>query len=122
MESRIPRVVLVLAADPVVGALLGVLIELAGEAPWYPEPAEAPVDAIARVRAPLICLDCNHDLACEDEAYEAADRVGSAILLFGHHGDRARMERMVQERDAHVLALPMAPAALGRLLDEALAA
>ncbi len=122
MTRQITRVVLIVSADAVIGAMLGMLVELAGELPKFPEHGEAPADAIRRVRAPLVCLDCNHDSACEDHAYTAAGQVRSEILLFAHEAGRERLERMARERDVHVLRLPIEPAVLLQRFEEVLAA
>ncbi len=122
MDSRIKREVLIIAADCVVGALLGVLVEISGDQPRFSEVGETPLAAIERLRAPLVLIDCDHDAACEDAAYEAASRIGSEVILFGHEKDRERIISMGKERDVHTLSLPVDPAALGRLIDHVLAA
>ena len=75
--------ILLLARDPIVGALLGMFVELAGHTPVFPDPDEQPVDAIARMR-PLfvVLLDGSLDAAQSDLffAQAARKRVGLAIL------------------------------------------
>lgn len=122
MKDRIGRIVLVIAADVVIGAFLGILVELAGDRPRFGAHGESVPETIRRVRAPIILLDCEHDEACEDHAYEAAEEVGSEVIVFGHEDDRERTERMANERDVYQMSLPIAPAELVQLLDEVLAA
>ncbi|MDQ6828866.1 MAG: hypothetical protein M3081_08370 [Gemmatimonadota bacterium] len=122
MKDRIGRIVLVIAADAVIGAFLGILVELAGDRPRFGAHRESVGDAIRRVKAPVVLLDCDHDAACEDHAYAAAEEVGSEIVVFGHEDDRERIERMANERDVYQMSLPIAPTELVRLLDEVLAA
>ncbi|MDQ6827920.1 MAG: hypothetical protein M3081_03545 [Gemmatimonadota bacterium] len=116
------RIVLIVAVDPVVAALLGLLGEFAGEAPQFPAPGEVPADAIRRVRAAVVFLDCHHDVACEDHAYAAADEVGSEVLLFAHERERHHLERMAAARNAHALRLPIHPHQLASRVSEVLAA
>ncbi len=122
MDRRIKREVLIIAADCVVGALLGMLVEISGDEPRFSNNGESPHAAIERLRAPLVLLDCDHDVACEDSAYEAASRTGSEVVLFGHEKDRERITSMGKERDVHTLSLPVDPATLTRLIDHVLAA
>jgi hypothetical protein len=122
MDRRIRRVILVIAADAVVGALLGLLIELAGDQPRFPAAGELPADAIRRIRPPVIFLDCDHDAACEDLAYHAADAVSAQVVLFAHVGSRERLQKMATERDTHTLALPVASDELTALVDRVLTA
>src|SRR5690348_1738141 len=86
--------VLVIATDVVIGALLASLAELAGYAPVFPELTERPLEAITRLRPHIVLLDCDHDVACEDEAYSRAAETGSRIILFtasSTHEDAAAM-------------------------------
>lgn len=120
--TRSGRDVLVVGADAVVGALLGLLVELAGDRPLFPDLGESPHDAIARLRPPLVLLDCNHDAACEDAAYERAAHMGTEVVLFAHHEDVDRLERMAGQRSAHALRLPVPPTTLGDFVTTVLAA
>ncbi|HEX6965792.1 MAG TPA: hypothetical protein VF166_08325 [Gemmatimonadaceae bacterium] len=99
--------VLVIATDIVIGALLASLAELAGYTPVFPALTERPLEAITRLRPPLVLLDCDHDLACEDEAYARAAETGSRIILFTASSTLEDAERMAAQRGVTSFAFPI---------------
>ena len=61
----------------------------------------------ARVRPHLLLLDCEHDAACEDDAYRAAASVGARVLLFTPSRSRAEVADFAAERGLRSIALPI---------------
>src|SRR5690348_5432788 len=102
-----PPPVLVIATDIVISALLASLAELAGYMPVFPELSEHPLAAITRLRPPIVLLDCDHDLACEDEAYARAAETGSRIILSTASDTHADAERMALQRGVTSFAFPI---------------
>lgn len=99
--------VLVIATDIVIGALLASLAELAGCVPVFPALTERPLEAITRLRPRIVLLDCDHDLACEDEAYARAAETGSKIILFTASSTLADAEQMAAQRGVLSFAFPI---------------
>jgi DNA-binding NtrC family response regulator len=108
--------VLVIAHDVVIGALLASMAELTGYEPVFPEPAEPALEAITRLRPPLVLLDCDHNAACEDEAYARAEAAGSTVILFTAMQSRYEAERMATQRGLTAFALPIHYQELARKL------
>ena len=117
--------VLVIATDPVVGALLGMLLDPAHYEPTFPQHGERPEDALARVRPPLvILLDGAQEAARSDLFLARAQRSRAALVLFAPPGDTAATEATrasARTRGVPWVALPIDRAALTRALTEALA-
>jgi CheY-like chemotaxis protein len=99
--------ILVIAKEPLIRTLMCSLVELSGHAPTVPCADESPVEAITRVRPQLLLLDCEHDIACEEDAYDAAARVGAAVLLFSPARTREEAEHFAAARGLRSLALPI---------------
>jgi hypothetical protein len=74
--------VLILAREPIIAALLGLLVESERFEPIFAQADERPEDAVARVRPPLILmLDCTLDAARSDIFFAKAARVRARIVL-----------------------------------------
>ncbi|HEX5437247.1 MAG TPA: hypothetical protein VFW98_08805 [Gemmatimonadaceae bacterium] len=99
--------VLVIAHDVVIGALLASLAELAGHTPVFPKVTEAPLDAITRLRPAFVLLDCDHDIACEDEAYARAAQAGSTVILFSGMRSEREVAAMAAERGLASFSFPI---------------
>ena len=113
--------VLVLAPDPVLSALLGMLLEMDGYVPAFPAPGEAAEQALARVRSPLVvCADCEIPEVQSDLFYARLARSSTRIVLFGTPGSEDKMREIASGRAAHYFTLPTDRATLGRVLEDAL--
>jgi DNA-binding NtrC family response regulator len=99
--------VLVVAEDVVIGALLASMAELAGYTPIFPKQTERALEAITRLRPPLVLLDCAHNEACEDEAYARAAEVGSKVILFSAMHTRHEAEQIAAKRGVPAFVLPI---------------
>ena len=97
---------LVVALDTFGAALIGTLVELAGHRPRFPHPGEPPLEAITRLRPELVLLDCDHDLACEEEGYERARSVGARVLLFTPTRTAKEIAALARERGVPWVRLP----------------
>ena len=114
--------VLVIATDPVVGALLGMLLDPAQYEPVFPQHGERPEDALARVRPPLvILLDGAQEAARSDLFLARAQRSRAALLLFAPTGEAGATPAAADTRGVPWIALPIDRAGLSRALGEALA-
>jgi DNA-binding NtrC family response regulator len=85
-----PGPILIFADQPVVAALVGMLIELTGRNPVFPQPGERPVDALRRVRPlAVVLVDVTLDEARSDILFAAAARNHVGTVIFGP-ANRAR--------------------------------
>ena len=73
-----------LAREAVIGALVGMLLELEDYEPVFPAPDERPEDAIRRLRPPLIVvLDGQLPEASSDLFHLRCTQSGARVCLFG---------------------------------------
>lgn len=76
--------ILVLAREPIVAALVGMLVEMVGRTPVFAESDEAPSDALLRLRPLAVLLvDASIDAARSDLFFAIAARHGVRIAVFG---------------------------------------
>lgn len=112
--------VLVLAREPVIAALLGMLIELEGYHPHFPADGESVDDALARLRPPIIlCADCELAEVPTDLFFARAARARARVVLFGSPAAAAEVRELAAERGLPFFLLPTDLDALARALDEA---
>lgn len=113
-------VALICAREPLVGALLGMLAEVAQYAPAFPEPHERPEDALARVR-PLVVvlLDGSLEAARSDLFFALAAKRRVGIVIFDAHGHAPELAALALRRGIPWLEMPSNAAALRRVLDAA---
>ncbi len=113
--------ILVIAKHPVLGALLGSLVELAGHEPVFPDPDEAAGEALLRLRPSLTLLDCAHDAARADEIYRQAAVLNAPVLLFSSSRTHTEADSMAARRGVKAFVLPIQFRAFERLLSASLA-
>jgi DNA-binding NtrC family response regulator len=99
--------ILVIAKESLIQTLMCSLVELAGHTATVPLSDEAVAVAIRRVRPHLLLLDCEHDAACEEEAYEAASTVHAEVLIFTPARTRAEVADFAAGRGLRSMALPI---------------
>lgn len=105
--SETPSTILVIAKEPLIQTLMCSLVDLSGHHAVQPRSDESVAASIARVRPRLILLDCEHDDACEDDAYRAATSVGATVLLFTPSRSRDEVADLAAERGLQSMALPI---------------
>ena len=115
------RSILVIAKHPVLGALLGSLVELAGHEPVFPDLGEAAGEAILRLRPSLALLDFAHDAAWDDETYRQAAVLGAPVLLFSSSRTQTEADSIAAGRGVKAFVLPIQFRAFERLLSASLA-
>ena len=107
MTDTTPSTILVIAKEPLIQTLMCSLVDLSGHSATQPRSDESVAAAIDRVRPQLLLLDCEHDCACEQEAYDAAASVGSEVLLFTPARTTAEVADFAKERGLRSMALPI---------------
>jgi hypothetical protein len=112
--------VLVLAADPVVAALQGVLVELAGGTPAFARDGERPEESIARLRPPAVVLvDATLEATRSDVFLASAARARVPMATFETPGSAPVLGSRTAGRGIPHLALPFTVAELEDALREA---
>ncbi len=102
-----PSTILVIAKEPLIQTLMCSLVDLSGHRAVRPRADETVVGSICRVRPHLLLLDCEHDAACEEEAYAAAASVGAEVLLFTPARTNAEVADFARGRGLRSMALPI---------------
>lgn len=117
--------VLVVAADPLVAALVGMLLEPASWEPAFPLPGERPEDALARLRPPVVLLlDGEHAAARSDLFLARVQRARAGLVLFTpppHVPGTGIAESAARVRGVPCVAMPVDRGALTRAIEAALA-
>lgn len=109
--------VLIVCADPLVAALLGIFVELVHHRPLFPEPGERPEDAIERFR-PLAIVLVDGDLAvvASDLFLAAAARAKVGLAILGLPPSAARVRDLAEARGVPYFDFPASVAELERVL------
>jgi len=114
--------VLILSPQPMAGALLGMLVELAQLEPVFAQPEERPEDALTRVLPLLVILaDAQVDAFRSDLFLARAQHRGVEVIAFGH-GPNDPSAAWANQHDVPYLELPTDAETFGRLLDRAVRA
>jgi DNA-binding NtrC family response regulator len=102
-----PSTILVIAKAALIQTLMCSLVELSGHNATQARGSETVTAAIQRVRPDLLLLDCEHDCACEQEAYDAAVSVGAEVLLFTPARTNDEVADFARVRGLRSMALPI---------------
>jgi hypothetical protein len=112
--------ILVIAREPLVAALVGLLLELAKYEPAFAHPDESPDEAIRRVRPILVLLlDGSADEASSDVFH--ARLKGTPVVLFATPKTEASVRALANDRGVPWFTLPVSGQVLGRVILEAVA-
>lgn len=112
--------ILILAREPLVAALVGLLLEVAKYEPAFARPDESPEEAIRRVRPFLVLLlDGSMEEAGSDVFH--ARLKGTPIVLFATPRTEVAVRAVATDRGLPWVTLPVTGEVLGRLILEAVA-
>lgn len=113
--------VLILAREPLVAALVGMLLELEKYEPAFALPDEPPEEAVRRVRPLLVLLlDASFDEARSDVFH--ARLKGTPVVLFATPSTEASVRASANERRLPWFTMPVNRETLARVMREAVAA
>lgn len=111
--------VLILSQQPLVAALLGMMLELEQFEPAFAQPGEGPEDALARLRPLLvILLDGDLEAARSDLFFARAARRGVRVILFSPPGSEGDVEALAEGRSVGWFTLPIDRSTLARLIGD----
>lgn len=109
--------VLIVATDPLAGALLGAAVELAGYQPLFPREGEGAREALGRAKPCAVLIDCDSDDACSESFLGPAMMVGANIAIFTSSRSRRTLEPIAAEYGVRLFELPIEVTDLKALLD-----
>lgn len=111
--------VLILTPQPLLAALLGMLMELEQFEPAYAAPDERPEDALARIRPLLVVvLDGDLEAAHSDLFFARAAKRGVRVVLFQPPGSGTDVRALAEARQLQWFTLPIDRRNLARLLGD----
>jgi hypothetical protein len=117
MTAALNRV-LVLAMEPVIAALVGMLLETTGRLPVFAEPAEGPTDALERLRPiAIVLVDIEIPDVRSDLFFGAASKWGVRIAVFGHESHAREIAEIAGGRSVPWFTSPPTVAQLRTALD-----
>jgi hypothetical protein len=109
---------LIVARDPMTGALIGSLVEVSGFQPVFPTPVEDVSDAIARIQPNVVLLDC--DAGDEERCVEPVAVYGGAVVLFSPWRPEADLTTTASRLGLRHFTLPIQWMTFRRLLRDAI--
>jgi DNA-binding NtrC family response regulator len=107
--------VLILAREEVVAALLGLMVELRGLQPKFPERTEPVEDAISREKPDTVIIDCDHP-DCKDALVEAIMKTGAVPILFSPFRMQSEVRSVAARHGLRSFTLPTDVDSFGKLL------
>jgi hypothetical protein len=101
--------ILILSDEPVVAALVGLLIELTGREPVFPDANESAADAVERLRPlAVVLVDCAYAAARSDVFFALAAQKRLAVAVFGPDAKARDIGEIAARRSIPWLVLPPA--------------
>lgn len=107
---------LILAREEVVAALLGLLVELKGFKPCFPERHQSPADAISGGRFALVVIDCDYP-GCDEELLGRIDASAARAVFFSPLRRREEVNDLAAHYAARWFTLPTDPESFGKILE-----
>jgi DNA-binding response OmpR family regulator len=108
--------VLIVAREEVVAALLGLMVELRGLHPRFPEAGEAIERAIGRFGPTAVVLDCDHP-DCDEDLLETIKRAGAKPILFSPYRLQPEVQNVAARLGTKSFTLPTDPDTFAKVLD-----
>lgn len=120
MATRAVGSVLIFARDPIIAALVGLLVELTGRQPAFARQGERHIDALRRVRpAAMVLVDVSLDEARSDIFFAAASKVRVPAVIFGAESRARDVGEIAADRGIPWFMIPPEPAHLAAALEAA---
>lgn len=112
--------ILVLAREPLIAALVGMLLELEKYEPAFARPEEAPEEALRRVRPFLVLLLDGAFEEANSDVFHARLK-GIPVVLFAAPSSEAEVRAIADARDIPWFAMPVDHQTLARVVREVVA-
>jgi CheY-like chemotaxis protein len=118
MSAAVVHRVLVLSDEPVVAALVGILVEVAGRTPVFAEPEESATDALERLRPlSVVLVDVAMGASHSDLFFAAAAKSGIGVAVFGPDMRSRDIAEIASARNVPWFTMPPTAEQLARALD-----
>ena len=118
MCAAVVHRVLVLSDEPVVAALVGLLVEVAGRTPVFASPGESSTDALERLRPlSVVLVDVEMGASHSDLFFAAAAKWGIGIAVFGPEMHAREIAEIASARNAPWFTMPPTAGQMTTTLD-----
>lgn len=118
MSAAVVHRVLVLSDEPVVAALVGILVEIAGRTPVFAEPVESATDALERLRPlSVVLVEVTLGSARSDLFFAAAAKSGIGVAVFGPVERAREIAEIAGSRNVPWFTMPPSREQLATALD-----
>jgi DNA-binding NtrC family response regulator len=114
--GAMPSPVLVVSTDPLLGALLGAMIELSGDRPVFHEGFDSLQAAVDAHRPRVILIDVDHPDGTSIEFMRRQWRAGIAVVLYGPRERAEDALHVVGPSSSSWLGLPIGYDTLARTI------
>lgn len=108
---------MIIARDPMTGALIGSLVEVSGFEPVFPSPSDDIRAAIAAVQPSVVLMDCDADEG--ESCIEPVGTYGGTIILFSPWRVEPEVREIATRLGLRHFALPIAWSEFRRLIQQA---
>jgi hypothetical protein len=99
--------VLILSSEPLIAALVGLLVETVGRNAVFAAPGEQPGEAVARLRPlAVVLVDCSMDAARSDLFFAVLARHGIGSIVFGSEHQARAIAEIAAARSLPWLTVP----------------
>jgi CheY-like chemotaxis protein len=120
MSAAAVHRVLVLSDEPLVAALVGILVEVAGRTPVFADPGEAATDALERLRPlSVVLVDVAMGASHSDLFFAAAAKSGIGVAVFGPDMRSREIAEIASARNVPWFTIPPTAEQLSIALDVA---
>jgi len=107
--------VLILAREELISALLGLLVETTGHSVGFAKPDESSQDAMLRLRPKVVIVDCDHR-DCTGDLVKAANEVGARLILFSASREAEYVRRAAAPSRSQSFTFPIEPPRLDSMI------
>ena len=104
--DRRANAVAIVSPDPLLAALIGAAVELVGFRAAFPRPDESPLDALIRLRAAYVLIDCEDPSASDEALLGRGLMRGARLFLFGSADQLAPLRTRAARFNAELIELP----------------
>lgn len=109
--------VLILAREELISALLGLLVETTGHSVAFANAEESSRDAVRRLRPKVVIVDCDHR-DCTSDLVKVADEVGAKLILFSASREPEYVSRVAAPSRSLSFTFPIEPPRLDSMIKQ----
>ena len=110
-----PVLVLILAQEELISALLGLLVETTGHVVAFAKGGESSQEAMRRLLPKVIIVDCDHR-DCTGDLVKVANEIGARLILFSASREADYVRRVAAPSRSQSFTFPIEPPRLDSMI------